>query len=312
MSFIARRLSSLVPILFGVSVVAFLLLRLDPVDPAVAYLRSAQVPPDEKAVAVVRHELGLDRPLAVQYCDWLKRAARLDFGTSYQTRRPVLDELLRYLPATLQLTGAGLILTILISVPLGVFSALYKESLVDQFCRLFSYVGASIPSFWLGFLLIHLFAVKLGWLPALGRGGPMHLILPAFTLSFIFIAVLVRLIRASVLENLNQRFVLYARARGVRERWVIGRHVLKNSLLPAVSALGMCAGNFIGGSVIAESVFAWPGVGLYALRAIMNRDLPVVQGYILLMSAIFVICNLAVDLLHAWLDPRIRIGDSAR
>jgi nickel transport system permease protein len=152
-------------------------------------------------------------------------------------------------------------LTVLVSLPLGVLSALHRESALDHFCRLFSFVGASIPSFWLGFLLIHLVSVKLGWLPTFGRGGPAHLILPAFTLSFMFMAVFIRLIRTGVLENLNQRFVLYARARGVRERWVIGKHVMKSSLLPVVTALGMSAGSFIGGSVMVESVFAWPGLG---------------------------------------------------
>jgi nickel transport system permease protein len=309
--FVLRRTASLIPILVGLSLATFLLLWLDPVDPAVAWLRAAQVPPTEEAVAMARHELGLDRPLAVQYRDWLRRSARMDFGTSTLTRRPVLDELFYYLPATLQLTGAALALTILVSLPLGVLSALYRDSLLDHFCRALSYVGASIPSFWLGFLLIHVASVKLGWLPTSGRGGPTHLILPAFTLPFMFIAVFVRLIRASVLENLNHRFVLYARARGLRERWVVGKHVLKNSLLPVVTAFGMSAGSFLGGSVVVESVFAWPGLGVYTTRAIMGRDLPVVQGYILLMSAIFIICNLLVDILHASLDPRLRLGSSS-
>lgn len=309
--FVLARLASLAPVLLGLSVVTFLLLRLDPVDPAVAYLRAVQAPPTDEAVAAVRVELGLDRPVAIQYWDWLNRASRLDLGVSYLTRRPVLDELLYHLPATLQLVGASLLLTVLVSVPLGVLSALHKNGFADHACRFFCFVGASVPSFWLGFLLIHLFAVNLGWLPAMGRGGPANMILPTFTLSFTYISLFIRLIRAGMLDNLHQRFVLYARARGVRERWVIGRHVVRHSLIPLVTALGMCAGNLIGASAIAESVFAWPGVALFAVKAILNRDLPMVQGYLLMMSSVFVLCNLMVDVLYAWIDPRIRMGDSA-
>lgn len=305
--FICWRFVILVPVLLGISLVSFSLLHLDPADPAVTYLRLSQIPPTDEAVARVRKELGLDRPLPLQYFDWLKKAACLDFGRSYLTQKPVLNDLGFYLPATLQLAGAAFFVTIIVSLPLGTLSALYKNRFIDHFCRMISFAGASMPSFWLGFLLIYLFALKLGWLPTLGRSGISHIILPAFSLSFFFIAIYIRFVRASVLENLNQRFVLYARARGIRERLVIGRHVLKNALLPVITAMGMNIGNLLAGSVIVENVFAWPGVGQYAVYAILNRDFPVVQCYILLMAIIFVVCNLVVDILYAWLDPRIRL-----
>lgn len=306
--FIHWRLVSLIPILLGISLVSFLLLHLDPVDPAVTYLHVSQIPPTDEAVAMVTKELGLDRPLPVQYLEWLKKAATLDFGKSYLTGRPVLDDLMLYLPATLWLAGAAFMMTIMVSLPAGIFAALYKDRIFDHLCRIVSFAGASMPSFWLGFLLMYLFALKLRWFPALGRGSIAHTVLPTFTLSFLFIAVYMRFIRASILETLGRRFVLYARARGIRERWVIGRHVLKNAFPPVITALGMNIGNLLAGSLIVENVFAWPGVGRYAVSAILNRDIPVVQCYILLMAVIFVGCNLAVDIFCAWLDPRLRSG----
>jgi nickel transport system permease protein len=180
--------------------------------------------------------------------------------------------------------------------------------LLDHATRLFAFVGVSTPSFWLGFLLVYLFAIRLGWLPPLGKGGLPHLVLPAATLALMSTAVNTRLIRASVLEHLSTRSVLYARARGVPERDVIGRHVLRNAMIPIVTAIGMHVGELLGGAVVVESIFAWPGVGRYAVSAIFNRDYPVLQCFTLLMTAIFVVCNLLVDVLYACLDPRLRLG----
>jgi nickel transport system permease protein len=305
---VLRRLTLLVPLLLLVSLLVFVILRVGAGDPAVTYLRLSRIPPTEAALAEARQMLGLDRPLVVQYGDWLAGALRLDFGTSYVTHRPVLGDLLYYLPATLTLAGASLALTLGISLPLGILAALRRDHWVDHATRLFAFVGVSTPSFWLGFLLVYLFALRLGWLPPMGKGGVSHLILPAVTLALMSTAVNTRLIRASVLEQLHARAVLYARARGVPERWVIGRHVLTNAMIPIVTAVGMHAGELLGGAVVVESIFAWPGVGRYAVSAIFNRDYPVLQCFTLLMAAIFVVCNLLVDVLYACLDPRIRLA----
>lgn len=310
-SYIVKRLLSLIPVLVGISLITFLILRLTPGDPAEAYLRLSQIPPTEAAVAAVRTELGLDRPLPVQYGDWLVKALTLDFGRSYATHRPVWDEMMLLVPATAQLAGVSLLITLIISIPMGIFSALYKDGWFDNFCRLLAFTSASTPNFWLGFLLMYFFSLKLDLLPTLGRGSWEHFILPAVTLSFAYIATYIRLLRTSMLENLDQQFVLYARARGLKESWVIGRHVLKNAMLPVVTALGMSIGHLLSGSVIVESVFAWPGIGRFCVSAILNRDYPVVQCFVLMMSFIFVIANLLVDIAYAWLDPRIRLKEES-
>ncbi len=311
-SYIVKRLLSLIPVLVGISLITFLILRLTPGDPAEAYLRLSQIPPTEAAVAAVRTELGLDRPLSVQYGDWLVKALTLDFGRSYATHRPVWDEMMLLVPATAQLAGVSLLITLIISIPMGIFSALYKDGWFDNFCRLLAFTSASTPNFWLGFLLMYFFSLKLDLLPTLGRGSWEHFILPAVTLSFAYIATYIRLLRTSMLENLDQQFVLYARARGLKESWVIGRHVLKNAMLPVVTALGMSIGHLLSGSVIVESVFAWPGIGRFCVSAILNRDYPVVQCFVLMMSFIFVIANLLVDIAYAWLDPRIRLKEESQ
>lgn len=310
--YIVKRLLGLIPVLIGISIITFLMLRLTPGDPAAAYLRLSQIPPTEAAVTAVRAELGLDRPLAVQYGDWLVKALTLDFGRSYATHRPVWDEMMFLLPATAQLAGVSLVITLVISIPLGIFSALYKDGWFDNFCRLLAFTSAATPNFWLGFMLMYFFALTLDLVPTLGRGSWEHFILPAVTLSFSYIATYIRLLRTSMLENLDQPFVLYARARGLKESWVIGRHVLKNAMLPVVTALGMSIGHLLSGSVIVESVFAWPGIGRFCVSAILNRDYPVVQCFVFIMAVVFVLANLLVDIAYAWLDPRIRLkGESS-
>ncbi|WP_027134901.1 nickel ABC transporter permease subunit NikB [Geminicoccus roseus] len=307
--FVLRRLLSLLPLLLIVSVAVFLVLRLGRGDPALDYLRLSQIPPTEAALAHARTELGLDRPLATQYLDWLTGVLRGDFGTSWATHRPVLDELLYFLPATLQLAGAALMLTILAGVPLGVLAALTRDRWPDQLTRLFAFVGVSIPNFWLAFLLILLFAVKLDWLPPMGRGGIEHLILPTIATALMSTSINLRLMRASVLGQMGERHLPFARARGLSEPAVIGRHVVRNALIAPLTAIGLHVGELIGGAMVVEIVFGWPGVGRYVLQAISNRDFPVLQGFILVMTAVFVLCNLAVDIAYAWLDPRIRFQE---
>jgi nickel transport system permease protein len=309
--FVLKRLLLLVPILFMVSLVVFIILRLGKGDPAMAYLRLSQIPPTDEALATAREILGLNKPMIVQYVTWLGKALHLDFGLSYVTRRPVLNDILYYLPATLSLAGVSLLLTLLVSVPLGVLAALGRDRLIDHVTRALAFCGVSMPNFWLGFLLVYLFAIVLGWLPPMGRGTPAHMILPAITLSLMSLSINIRLIRASMLENLGSRSVLYARARGLSELRIVGFHVLKNSFIPVVTAIGMHVGELLGGAAVVESVFAWPGVGRYAVSAICNRDYPVMQCFILFMVVIFVICNLLVDICYALLDPRIRVQGGA-
>ena len=306
--FIVKRILMLLPILILVSVVVFLILRMAKGDPAMAYLRMSNIPPTEQALVEARRELGLDKPIPVQYASWLSRAIRLDFGRSSVTGRPVLEEILHYLPATLILAGAGLLFTLLASIPLGVIAALGKDKWPDHVMRAFSFVGVSIPSFWLGFLLVYAFGVKLGWLPTMGRGGLLHMILPVVTLSFMSIAINVRFLRANLLENIRSRSALYARARGISERRIVWVHVMRNSMIPVVTAIGMHLGEMLGGAVLVENIFSWPGVGRFAVQAVFNRDYPVLQCFILMMTVIFVLCNLCVDILYAIIDPRIRLA----
>lgn len=310
-SFIIKRLLLLIPVLLGVSIVVFLLLRSGQNDPAMSYLRLSGIPPTDAALENARHTLGLDRPLPEQYLSWLSDALRLDFGNSYVTGAPVTAQLLHYLPNTLYLAGVSLLLTLALSLPLGVVSATWRNRWPDTLCRLLAYVGVSTPGYWLGFLLILIFSVKLGWLPSMGVGGIRHVIMPAVSIAFMSMCVNMRLLRGSMIDQMHSRSVLYARIRGLRETTVTTKHVLRNSLVPVVTALGMHIGEILGGAVVAEVVFSWPGVGRYAVSAIYNRDYPVMQCFILMMTVIFTLCNLATDIAYAVIDPRIRLESEA-
>jgi nickel transport system permease protein len=249
----------------------------------------------------------------VQYLAWLWDALHLDFGKSYVTRRDVFEEFVYYLPATLKLGGLSFLITLGLSVPLGIWAAKYRDRLPDQIVRFVAFIGVSLPNFWLGFLLVLVFSIWLGWLPPFGTGSAAHIVMPALAIAFMSTAINARLLRASMLDVAGQRHVLYARLRGLGEASVTGRHVLRNALLPIVTAAGMHLGELIGGTLVIENIFAWPGVGRLAVSAIYNRDYPVLQCFTLLMTFIFVLCNLGIDALYAWLDPRIRIApDEAR
>lgn len=301
--FIIKRLLLLLPALFGVSLVVFLLLRAGDNDPALSFLRLSGIPPTADALADARMTLGLDRSLAAQYLDWLARAARLDFGRSYTTGAPVLGQIMRYLPNTLLLGGAALLITIAIGLPLGIAAAVYKNRWPDTCSRALAFFGVSVPGFWLGFVLILVFSVKLGWLPVTG-----NILLPAISVALMPLCINMRLMRGSMLNHMHARPVLCARVRGVGERRILLTHVLRHSLIPVVTSLGMHIGEILGGAVVAEVVFARPGVGRHAVSAIMNRDFPVMQCFIVMMTLAFVLCNLAVDILYALIDPRIRLG----
>lgn len=308
LAFIVRRLLLLVPMLLAASIVIFLMLRLGPSDPAMDYLRLSKVPPTQEALETARRMLGLDLPIVSQYLDWLGKALTLDFGTSYATQRPVLPDLIHYLPATLQLAGSALALTLALSIPMGMWAARHREGWPDQVVRLVAFVGVSMPNFWLGFLLVLVFSVHLGWLPPMGRGGLAHLVMPVVAISFMSLSINARLLRASMLEAAGQRHVRYARLRGLSENRIERAHILRNAWLPIITAMGMHVGELIGGTLVIESIFGWPGVGRYAVSAIMNRDYPVIQCFTLAMVTIFVICNVIVDIVYAWADPRIRLA----
>jgi len=311
--YLARRLLLLVPVLVGVSIVIFGVLHLSPGDPAEIMLGSQATKED---LARLRESLGLNEPLPVQYVHWISHVVRGDLGRSLWMKRPVLPEVLGRLGATLLLTGTALLLSTVGGLALGVASAAWPRSWLDRSSAVASLFGASMPSFWLGIVLMVVFALWLGWLPASGMyasygGGGVgdllaHLILPAVTLAAASITIIARLTRSTMLEALGQDFVRTARAKGVAEAGVVLRHGLKNALIPIVTVVGVQAGYLLGGAVLTETVFAWPGVGTLMVQGILARDFPLVQGCVLVVALAFAVINLAVDLLYAWLDPRIR------
>lgn len=310
-AFALRRLLTVPPLLLLASFALFAMLRLGRGDPALDYLRLAQIPPTDAALAAARAELGLDRPLLAQYGAWLGDALRGDFGTSWFTRRPVTEEIAQYLPATLQLAGAAMLMVLAVGVPLGIWAALRRDRWPDHLARVVAFVGVSVPNFWLGFLLVLLFAVTLGWLPAMGRDGPGSIVLPAVATAAMSACVMLRLTRASVLGALGEPHLRFARARGLPRRTILGRHVVLNAMVPPLTAVGLHLGELMGGAMVVETVFGWPGLGRWALQAITNRDYPVLQGFVTVLTLVFVLGNLAVDLAYAWLDPRIRLERAA-
>ena len=310
--YIARRLLLLVPVLLGVSLVVFLVLHLSPGDPAEIMLGSQATQED---LARLRLDLGLTEPLHVQYLRWMSHVVRGDLGRSLWMKRPVLDEAFNRLKATLVLTASGLLLSTLGGIALGVASALRPHSWLDRASAVTSLFGASMPVFWLGIVLMVVFSLWLGWLPASGMWAPYgggdlrdlaaHLVLPAVTLAAASMTIIARLTRSTMLEILSQDYIRTARAKGLVETRVVLRHGLKNALIPIITVVGVQAGYLLGGAVLTETVFAWPGVGLLMVQGILARDFPLVQGCVLMIALTFVLINLAVDLLYAYLDPRI-------
>jgi len=311
--YVVRRLLLLIPVLLGVSIFIFMVLHLAPGDPAEIMLGSQATQADLERL---RAELGLTQPLHVQYVHWLGLVARGDLGRSIWMKRPVLGEVLTRFKATLVLTGAALVLSTAVGLALGITSAIRPNSALDRLSAVASLFGASMPVFWLGIVLMVIFALWLGWLPASGMFAPygggdlrdllLHLALPAVTLAAASVTIIARLTRSTMLETLGQDYIRTARAKGVVERAVVLRHGLKNALIPIVTVVGVQAGYLLGGAVLTETVFAWPGVGTLMVQGILARDFPLVQGCVLVVALSFVVINLAVDLLYAWLDPRIR------
>ena len=311
--YLARRLLLLVPVLMGVSIVVFMVLHLSPGDPAEIMLGSAATKED---LARLRFEMGLTEPLHVQYVRWMGHVLRGDLGRSLWMKRHDLGEVLHRFKATLVLAGSALVLSTLGGMALGVLSATRPESILDRASTVASLFGASMPVFWLGIVLMVVFSLWLGWLPASGMWAPYgggdlrdlvtHLVLPAVTLAAASMTIIARLTRSTMLEVLGQDYIRTARAKGLVEGRVVVRHGLKNALIPIVTVVGVQAGYLLGGAVLTETVFAWPGVGTLMVQGILARDFPLVQGCVLVIALGFVLVNLAVDLLYGYLDPRIR------
>lgn len=290
-------------VLWGAMTVIFVTVRLVPGDPA-QMLLGAQATADE--VAALRAEIGLDQPIVVQYVRFLQDAVRLDFGTSLRLQVDALDAVVQRFPATALLAVTAIIVAILISVPMGIGAALYPTSILDRVVSVLSLLGQSVPGFWLGIMFILIFARSLQWLPSAGMGGWQHLIMPAFTLALPLVGILTSLVRAGLLEVLNEDYIRTAYAKGLPERTVIFRHAFKNTLIPVVTVAGLQFGSLLAGAVIVETVFAWPGSGRLLVDAISNRDYAIIQTAILLITASFVLLNLLIDVSYAYLDPRIR------
>ncbi|KJS18328.1 MAG: nickel transporter permease NikB [Peptococcaceae bacterium BRH_c4b] len=307
-NYIINRLLQLIPVLVGVSLITFFILNLAPGDPAELMVRASGMEPTPEAVASMREELGLNYPLHVRYCLWVWHALHGDLGVSYHSGLPVARELALRFPATLQLALASSLFMILLALPAGLLSAFYNRSYIDHLSRFAALLGASMPGYWLGLILIYIFGVRLGLLPVMGSGTIKHLLLPAMTLGFGLAAVYARLLRASLLEVMGQDYIKAARARGLRERRIMLAYAFKNALLPVVTAFGMSLGHLLGGMVVVETIFSWPGVGRLSVEAIFARDYPVLQGYVLVMALVFVVVNLLVDLSYVLLNPRLRIG----
>ncbi|WP_294751833.1 ABC transporter permease subunit, partial [uncultured Exiguobacterium sp.] len=265
--FLVKRILSIIPILLLAVLILTGLIHLSPVDPAQAYLSAAHIQPTDELLAAKRAEFGLDQPFYKQYFDAVIRLAQLDFGTSYLSGKPVLEDDLLRLPPTVELALTSLLLALVISIPLGFLAGIKKNGFFDHLSRAIAFIGASIPSFWLGYLFIFFFAVKLDWFPVGGTGSVMHLILPALTLAFPLIALYTRLLRGSVIESLNEPYVLFARTRGLKEGRILGKHVLRMAIPPMITGLGMNLGKLLTGTIIVETVFSWPGFGRYFIEA---------------------------------------------
>ena len=311
--YITRRIAYLVPVWLGITLLAFVLSTLAPGDPARNYFqRTRGRQPSAAELELVRERFGLNDPLPQRYLSWLSGAVRGDLGDSYSTGRPVMDELLSRFPATLQLAVAATAIAVVIAIPLGILSALRRNSFLDQALRVSAMLSASIPSFWLALLLIIFFSVQLGVLPASGRGGIQHLVLPALALGLGEAAIIARLTRSSVLEVLGEDYVTTARAKGIPERRVITRHVLRNASAAIVTQVGLAFGFLLAYSAIVEVIFVWPGIGRLAVDAIGQRDYNMIQGFVVFAGTIFVLINLGVDLAYLWLDPRVTLGAGRR
>jgi peptide/nickel transport system permease protein len=304
LTYLIRRLLLLFVVLFGVVTLVFFLIHLIPGDPVDIMLGDQALAADKE---VLRHDMGLDQPIVNQYLSYLFDLLRGDLGRSIHSRRPVLAEIVERFPATVELMFGAMAVALLMALPLGIVSALRPYGWLDGASMLISFLGISIPNFWLGPMLIILFSIQLGWLPVNERGGIDHLILPAITLGTAMAAMLSRMIRASLLEVLDEEYITNARAKGLPERLVIFKHALRNALIPVITIIGLQVGVLLSGAIITEAIFDWPGLGSLLLEGIYSRNYPLVQGCILIIAGVYVLVNLLTDIAYAWADPRVRL-----
>lgn len=310
--YIIKRLLQLIPILFGITLLTFVLMHTSSVDAVDMMEQNTGMAWTEEQKAAAREELGLDKSVPVQYLNWVGNMLKGDMGTSYISGQPVLQMFLEKLPMTIYLTITSVLMTIALSIPLGILSAVRKNKFTDYFIRILSFIGNSMPGFFVALLLMYLFSLKLGWFPVMGNGqGWKSIVLPTLTLAIAMSAKYTRQIRATVLEELKKDYVVGARARGVRERKILVGSVLKASMLTIVTLLSLSIGSLLGGTAIMESIFMWDGVGKMAVYAILTRDYPVIQVYVVWMAIIYVMVNLVTDIIYHYLDPRIRLQENS-
>ena len=293
------------PTLLGSLTLVFILVHLIPGDPVEVMLGETVSNADKEGL---RQALGLDLPIGTQYLRFLRALAQGDLGRSLYQQGGVAELVFSRLPATIELTLSAMGVALLIAFPLGILAAVKKNRWADRGALLFSLLGLAMPNFWLGPLLMIVFSIGLGWLPVSGRGGPQHLILPSFTLGMVMAAILIRMIRSSLLEAINEDYIRTARAKGVSERKIWLKHALRNSLLPVITILGLQFGALLAGSIITETIFAWPGIGRLTIQAIQTRDYPLAQGCILVISTSYLVVNLLTDILYRLVDPRVSYG----
>ena len=306
--YIFKRLLQLIPVLIGITFLSFAMMRLAGGDAVTYMYENAGSAVSQEIIDKTKAEYGLDKPFPVQYANWFAGMVTGDMGESYVSHRDVYETFTSKLPATIMLTLSSIILTVLLAVPLGILSAVYKDKIADYIIRFMSFLGISLPSFWVGMMLIYLLAVNLHWLPVGGSDSFKSLIMPAITLSLSMSAYYIRRIRAVMVEQMNEEYINGCQARGVGRFRTIFFHVLPNSLLTVVTMLGMSFGGLLGGTMIVETVFSWNGIGSAAVAAIAGRDYQLIQGYVMWMGCIYVLVNLLVDISYQWLDPRIRRG----
>ncbi len=303
-AYIVKRLLLLIFVLYGIVTIVFFLIHMIPGDPVDIMLGDYAIASDKDEL---RHNLGLDAPLMEQYKDYLLKVATLDLGTSIHSRRKVLDEIFERFPASAELMVGAMFIAFLIAFPLGILSAIKPYGIIDSISMFISFIGISMPNFWLGPLLIILFAINLDWLPVNERGGIEHLILPAITLGTAMAAMLSRMIRSSLLEILEEEYIKNARAKGLSESKVVLKHAMRNAMIPVITIIGLQIGVLLSGAIITEAIFDWPGLGTLLLEGIYNRNYPLVQGSILFIATIYVLVNLITDIAYAWADPRVRL-----
>lgn len=302
------RIGQIILVLLGISFVTFALVMLSPGDPVRQMIAGNEdIIVSQAEIEALRHELGLDKPFIFQYLDWLGRAVQGNFGFSYMVKKPVVEELMQSLPATVILALASTAFMLVVSLPLGIYSAVKRNSVFDYIVRGLTFFGVSVPNFWMGLMLLWIFGLQLGWLPIVGgRVSLETLILPAATLGIVMAAKYTRQVRTTVLEELNQDYVVGARARGMSESYILWKEVLPNAMLPLITLLGLSFGNLLGGAAVVEIVFSWPGLGYLAVQSIIYRDFQLLQGIVLWIALMYMVINLIVDISYNRLDPRLR------